>query len=190
MILFMLLALAWAKIRGYKIKPVLKAYALYPYLTVELLYLFLQVNIFVHNYNFIQYTPYLKSMHLYALILPMLYYKLYKPGLIGSGMIIIGTTLNKFVMAQNGGKMPVFASLSRITGYYNQTAMLTADSIHVTGNELTNYIFLSDFIDIGWSILSIGDLFIHAFTFIIIFYTVRECNIRQNKTEAYCDGNT
>lgn len=182
MILFMLLALAWAKIRGYKIKPVLKAYALYPYLTVELLYLFLQVNILLHNYSFIQYTAYLKSLYLYALILPMLYYKLYKPGLVGSGLIIIGTALNKFVMAANGGKMPVFASLSKLTGYYSETAILTADSIHIEGNVLTKYKFLSDFIDIGWSILSIGDLFIHLFTFIIVFYTIKECNIRLNKT--------
>ncbi|NCA93437.1 hypothetical protein EOM82_09490 [bacterium] len=183
MIVYMLLALAWSKIKGYKIKPVLKAYALYPYLAVELLYLFLQANIFMRNYAYIQYTPYLKSIHLYALILPMLYYKLYRPGLVGSGLIVIGTALNKFVMSQNGGKMPVFASLSKLTGYYSESAILTADSIHVAGNELTNYKFLSDIIDIGWSILSVGDLFIHAFTFIIVFYTVRECNIRQNKTE-------
>lgn len=188
MIVYMLFALTLAKIKGYKIKPVMKAYTLYPYVFVELLYLFLQANIFLHNYSFVQYTPYLKSIYLYALIIPMLYYKLYKPGLIGSGLIIIGTVLNKFVMMQNGGKMPVFASLSKLTGYYSETAIGTADSIHVVGTELTKYKFLSDFIDIGWSILSIGDLFIHSFTFIIIYFTIKELNNRLTKTEEINNG--
>ena len=183
MIVYMIFALIWSKIKGYKIRPVIKAYTLYPYLFVELFYLFLQANIFLHNYSFVQYTPYFKSIYLYTLIIPVLYYKLYKPGLIGSGLIIIGTVLNKFVMMQNGGKMPVFASLSKLTGYYSEAAIRTADSIHVAGTELTKFKFLSDFIDIGWSILSIGDMFIHSFTFIIIYFTIKELNNRLDSTE-------
>lgn len=176
MIINMLLALAWAKIRGCRLKPVLKAYALYPYLCVELFYLFFQINIIFDNYFFVQYTRYIQNLHLYALMIPLFYYKIYKPGIIGSGLIVLGSLSNKFVMMHNGGKMPVFASLSKFTGYYNESAFGIADDIHVIGTELTRYKYLSDFIDVGWSILSIGDLLIHSFTFIIIYYTIKVLN--------------
>lgn len=181
MIVYILLAFIWSKIKGYKIMPVFKACSLYPCVIVEFLYLFLQVNIFIHNYIFVQYTPYIKSIYLYALIIPMLVYKLYKPGLFGSALIIIGTLLNKFVIIKNGGKMPVYASLSKITGCYSESAIRSVDNIHIIGTDFTKYKFLTDFIDVGCSILSIGDLLIHSFTFIIIYYTIKEINNRQNK---------
>ena len=89
---------------------------------------------------------------------------------------MIGTLLNKFVIIQNGGKMPVYASLSKLTGYYNKSAIQAVDSIHIIGNESTKFKFLTDYIDIGSSILSIGDLFIHSFIFIVIYYTIKEIN--------------
>jgi hypothetical protein len=109
----------------------------------------------------------------------MLVYKLYMPGLLGSALIITGTLLNKFVMMQNGGKMPVYASLSKITGYYSDSAISYVDNIHIIGTHLTKFKFLTDFIDIGWSILSVGDLLIHSFTFIIIYNIIKDINKRQ-----------
>lgn len=185
MIVYTLFAFIWSKIKGYKIMPVFKAYSLYPCVIVEFLYLFLQFNIIIHNYSFVKYTPYIKNVYLFVLIIPMLVYKLYKPGLLGSALIIIGTLLNKFVMMQNSGKMPVYASLSKITGYYSESAIQSVDNIHVIGTDLTKFKFLTDYIDIGWSILSIGDLLIHSFTFIIIYYTIKEINKRQNIIPKY-----
>lgn len=185
MIVYTLFAFIWSKIKGYKIMPVFKAYSLYPCVIVEFLYLFLQFNIIIHNYSFVKYTPYIKNAYLFVLIIPMLVYKLYKPGLLGSALIIIGTLLNKFVMMQNNGKMPVYASLSKITGYYSESAIQYVDKIHVIGTDLTKFKFLTDYIDIGWSILSIGDLLIHSFTFIIIYYTIKEINKRQNIIPKY-----
>jgi hypothetical protein len=186
--MFMLLAFALAKLKGYRLKPVLKAYSLYPFIFIELLYLFFQLNIFFRNYFYIQYAPYLKSASLCTLIFPMLAYHLYKPGLFGSASIIFGTLLNKYVIYHNGGKMPVYATLSRLTGYYDESAFGHADNLHVIGTDLTKYKFLTDFIDVGWCIFSIGDLFIHAFTVIIVYYTIKELNKCQydndlNKTE-------
>ena len=176
MILYMLLAFISAKIKGYKLKPIIKSYSLYPYFVVEIAYWFLQINIFMENYDFVKYSPYIKSAHLYALIIPILVYKLYKPGLFASALVVVGTFLNKFVMMQNGGKMPVFPSISKITGYYSESAIMTVDNIHIIGNEGTRFKFLTDFIDIGYSILSIGDLLIHSFTFIVIYFTIKELN--------------
>jgi len=176
MLLYILAAFICAKIKGYKIKPIFKAYSLYPYAIFELLYLFLQLSIFMHNYSFVQYTKIINSMYLYTLIIPIMVYKLYKPGICGSVLIMIGTLLNKFVISQNGGKMPVYASFSKITGYYNKSAIEAVDSIHIIGNESTKFKILTDYIDIGSSILSIGDVLIHSFIFIVIYYTIKEIN--------------
>lgn len=178
MILFLLITLAFAKIKGYKIQPIFKAYALYPYFLLEFITVFLQIQIFFDNFVFVQYAPYIKTAYLMSLIIPIIVYKLYKPGLIGAGLILAGTLFNKFVMWQNGGKMPVYATFSKLTGYYSESAIATADGIHVIGSDTTRFKVLSDWIDIGYSILSIGDVLIHLFTVIIVYYAIREINLR------------
>ena len=176
MFINLFLAVICAKIKGNRILPVIKAYSLYPYVIAEVLYLYLQACIFAGNYNYVQYTAIFKTVYLYTLLIPIFVYKLYKPGICGSIFIVIGTCLNKFVMSQNDGKMPVFASLSKLTGYYDESAFGLADNIHIIGNETTRYKFLTDYIDLGNGILSIGDVMIHSFVFIIIYYVIKEIN--------------
>lgn len=176
MLLYPLFALICARLKGWKLKPLRKAYTLYPYAAAEIFYLFLQASIFIHNYRFVQYTSIINNVYLYTLIIPVIFYKLYKPGILGSVLIITGTMLNKFVMNQNGGKMPVYATLSRLTGYYDPAAIQSVDSIHIIGTESVKFKILTDFIDTGSSILSIGDLLIHSFSFIVIYYTIKEIN--------------
>jgi hypothetical protein len=183
MFFFILFALICAKIKGYRVKPILKAYSLYPFAVVQVLYLFLQFNVFLGNYEYIQYASLFKNIYLYTLIIPLFVYKLYIPSLYGSAFIIFGTILNKFVMQQNGGKMPVFASLSKLTGYYDESSIGIIDNIHIAGSETTKYKFLTDFIDIGYSILSIGDVFIHGLAFIMIYNVVKEINKNTDYTK-------
>jgi hypothetical protein len=179
MIFAILFAVALAKVKGYKLKPLLKAYPLYPFAFLTVVLLYLQTCVFLHNYTWIRYAGYIKSVYLVSLVIPFLVYKLYKPGFIGATLIIIGSLLNKFVIWQNGGKMPVFATLSKLTGYYSDAAIKTADSIHVIGSPSTKFKFLTDCIDIGYSVLSIGDVFIHMFVLIILFYVIKELSVRQ-----------
>lgn len=183
MIFAILFALALAKLKGYKLKPLLKAYSLYPFAALTIVLVYLQVCIFFHDYTWIKYAQYIKSVYLFSLVIPFLFYKLYKPGLIGAVFIIFGTFLNKFVMFHNGGRMPVYATLSKLTGYYSETAINASSAIHVTGDASTKYKFLADYIDIGYSVLSIGDLFIHSFVLIIIFYVAKELNNDQGVTK-------
>lgn len=178
MIIYVLLAFGWAKIKGYRIQPVYRAYALYPFAVIELLYWILQIMIFSGNYTFVSYGPYIKSAFLFALIIPMMVYKLYKPGLVGAACMLTGTMLNRFVMQQNGGKMPVFPTLSKLTGYYSDMGIPPTDSIHVLGDQTTKFKWLTDYIDVGYSILSPGDVLIHAFAFIVVYYSIKEINRR------------
>jgi hypothetical protein len=172
MLFQVLLAIIVAKLKGYRIWKALVKPAFYPFYIVEITHIIFQVNIFLQNYSVISYAPYLKTASLYTLLLPIFVYKLYLPALAGSGFIITGTVLNEIVKHANGGKMPVYPTLSRLTGYYRD-GMLENSPLHVLINSETKLKILSDYIDVGYSILSIGDLFIHFFVCIVFFYGIK-----------------
>lgn len=184
MFIYILLAAMAARIKGYNIKPAIKDYSLYPLFLAEAVYIFLQISVFLGNYKYIPYAGVFKTFYLYTLIIPIVVHKLYKTGIYGSIILTIGSLLNRFVMSQNGGKMPVYATLSKHTGYFDEMVLGTADQIHVLGNEATNYKILTDYIDVGYSILSIGDLLIHAFIFITIYSVIITVNTSRQQEES------
>ncbi len=179
MFIYILLAILYAKRKGYNIKSIFRDYSLYPLAVAEFFYIILQVNVFFGNYSYVRYASVFKTLYLYTLIIPIVVHKLYKPGFYGSLLVMIGSLMNKFVMSQNGGKMPVFPSLSKYTGYFSEAPLGTVDQIHIMGNEATKYKILTDYIDVGYSILSIGDVLIHAFIFMVVYFTIKE-NSRKN----------
>lgn len=178
MLVAILLTIVYARLKKLHIKPIIKAYDLYPIFIFELFNIFLQVNIFMHNYSYIQWAEIIKSAYLFLFIIPIINRKLYKPGIIGSFFIIFGTVLNKIVIAANGGKMPIYPTLSKLTGYFDPVMFANNPGIHILGDETSKLIILTDYIDTGYSILSLGDLFIHAFAAIIVYYTIK--SFREN----------
>lgn len=177
MIFQVLLAVLVARLKGYPVGKTLAHYAFYPFYAVELLYILFQVNIFLSNFSFIAFAPYLKSASLYALLLPIFLFKLYKPALAGSGCIVAGTLLNNWVISANGGRMPVYPTLSYLTGYFSKAA-LENDTRHVLGSSATKLKILTDYIDVGFSVLSIGDVLIHVFVFIIFFFSMKSFSMK------------
>lgn len=171
-----LLAMLFAKIKKYKIGPLFKTWTMYPIFAFELMHIFFQVNIFMGNYYFIQFAPTFKKIYLFLFIIPIIVYKEYLTGFIGSMFVFTGTLLNNFVMAQNGGKMPVFPKFSYITGYVSPYALENIKGIHILGSPQTNWWILSDIFDVGWSVLSIGDLCIRVLAFLIIYKTIKVMN--------------
>jgi hypothetical protein len=169
-------AILLAKIKKYKISYLFLSWTFYPIIAFTILTLLLQLSVFLNNYYFVQFASYFKTAYLFTFLIPIFYYKQYKTGLIGSAFIIIGTLLNKFVMYQNNGKMPVYPSLSYITGYFKPNARNSIDNIHIMGNASTPWKILTDYIDVGFSILSIGDLFIHFFPLLVIYQTIKVLN--------------
>lgn len=173
MLLTILLTILYARLRKLHIKPIFKAFDLYPIFVFELFNIYLQINIFLHNYSYIQWAETIKSAYLFLFIIPIIYRKIFKAGIIGSVSILIGTVLNKIVIAANGGKMPIYPTLSKLTGYFDPIMFKTNPGIHILGDETAKLKILTDYIDIGYSVLSIGDLFIHAFAAIVIYYTIK-----------------
>lgn len=161
-----------AKMKGYHVCKALAKPVFYPFYAVELVYIIFQINLFLGDYSFISYASALKTASLYTLLIPIFIYKLYVPALAGSGFIITGTALNELVKHFNGGKMPVYPTLSRVTGYFSNAALQNSP-LHMLGGSDTKLKFLSDYIDVGYSVLSIGDLLVHMFVLIIFYYGIK-----------------
>lgn len=176
MIEVIFLALLFAKIKGYKIKPLFMSWEIYPVMAFVIMYLCLNIEVFLGNYNLVKYSGIFESAYICTFFILIIRYKQYVSAFIGSISIIIGTTLNKVAIYANGGKMPVFPTLSYLTGYVKYDVFTKVNDIHVLGSETTKLKFLTDVIDLGYSILSIGDIFIRIFTFIIIFNTIKSIN--------------
>lgn len=176
MIETILLAMLISKLKGYKLKPLFKSWAFYPTMIFTLLYVFLQIAVFCGDYRFIKYSRLLETIYILTFLVLIFTYNMYGSAIIGSVFIFIGTAFNKLAIAANGGNMPVFPTLSYVTGYAKVESFAIVNDIHILGNEATKLKFFTDYIDLGYSILSIGDIFIRFFTFIIIFNSIKYVN--------------
>ncbi|MDO5291717.1 MAG: DUF5317 family protein [bacterium] len=176
MLLSILIAFIIAKYYKLRVQPLFQCIWILPFAVCEVIYIVFQIATVNGYYGFLPYAHYLKSAFLYTLLLPIVRYKLYKPSVVGSAMILIGTYMNRVVMMANDGKMPIFPSLTKWTGYFSSTPLGVTDTIHCMGNSATKLKFLADYIDIGYSILSPGDVLVHSFTSIIIYYILKQLN--------------
>ena len=172
----MLLALIFAKIKGYKIRPLFNTWAIYPLLAFIIMYIILELMLFQGNYTLIKYADAFHYFYLLTFLVLIIKYKLNMGAIIGSIFIFIGSALNNIAIAANNGKMPVFPTLSYLTGYAKPDSFIKVEDIHVLGNEATKLKFLTDIIDVGYSVMSIGDVCIRVFAFIIIFDTIKAIN--------------
>lgn len=176
MIETILISLIFCKIKKLKIKPLFKSWTIYPVIIMELIYLFIQINVFMDNYMFIKYVGVLKVVYLCS-YLPMIFtYNQYISAIIGSVFVFIGGILNDIAIGANNGYMPVFPYLSYITGYANIEAFDKVNDIHILGDSSAKLKLLTDIFDIGYSVLSLGDIFIRGFVFIVIYNVVKNLN--------------
>ena len=173
MIETILLAIIIAKIKGYRPSTLFKVWPIYLILIFEFIYVISQVKIFMGDYSYIKYSSIMEKLFLSVFLILILLYKQYSSAIIGSVFIVLGGILNNIVISANNGKMPVFPGLSYLTGYVNQELWIKINDIHVIGTETTQLKLLSDIFDFGYCIMSIGDIFIRVFVFLIIFNTIK-----------------
>lgn len=176
-----IISLIFCKIKKMKIKPLFKAWAFYPIILMEIICLIVQANIFVENYNVINYVKILKTLYLCSYLPLIFMYRQYVSAVVGSIFVIIGGILNDIAISVNNGYMPVFPSLSYLTGYMKYDAFDKINDIHILGDSSTKLKFLTDIFDVGYSIFSLGDIFIRVFVFIIIYNSVRYLNLTNEK---------
>lgn len=171
-----IIALIICKIKGYKISPLFKSWTIYPIVFMEFLNIIFQVNIFMKNYELIKYAGILKMIYLCSYLPLVFKYKEYISAIIGSICIVFGGILNDIAIKANNGFMPVFPKLSYLTGYATKESFSKVNDIHILGGTHTNLKFLTDIFDLGYSILSIGDIFIRLYVFLIIYNSVKSIN--------------
>lgn len=181
-----LLAFLFAKIKKHKIKPLFKSWTIYPLIIFEIIYLAGQVIIFSGNYEFIEFMARLKTFYLCIYLLLVFKYEIYISSIIGVSFVFIGGVLNDVVIKANGGFMPVYPTLSYLTGYVKSESFDLVKDIHILGNSQTKLKFLTDYIDLGYSILSIGDVFIRVFVFVIIYNSIKKISSLKSKEEMTC----
>ncbi|MBE5769797.1 MAG: hypothetical protein E7336_00335 [Clostridiales bacterium] len=182
MILFILLAIIIAKMRRHRIGVLLREPSLIPVWIIEIVFWLLQICIWRQDYRFIGYAGYLQTASILALLWPILKFRLYPQAIAGALMVATGSALNRIVMNANDGRMPVTPSFSGITRYYQEGALEAAqDMRHILMSDATKLNFLADYIDVGFSVISVGDVLVHLFTTIVIYCVIAKCN--QKKRE-------
>jgi len=176
-----MISLIFCKVKGLKITPLFKNWTIYPVMFMELIYIIMQVNIYLENYSVINYVGVLKTMYLCS-YLPLIFkYNQYISAIIGAGFVIIGGILNDIAISVNNGYMPVFPTVSYLTGYAKADSFSRVNDIHILGDSTTKLKILTDIIDVGYSVLSIGDVFIRVYVFIIIYNVVKLLNTTKEK---------
>lgn len=187
---------AWYKGYKWKVFNLFKHWSIYPIVLTCLFNIYIIYLMRHGQYWFIEYAKYIKIVSIFFYYGLIMKYKLYdvsifkniklktKPMLtlltspvsLGVLSMGIGSTLNTIAVKFNDSKMPVFADVSFGTGYSKIDMfdkMAYYSDYHVFGSHLSNMIFLTDFIDIFYSIISIGDLFIRAFVVLVIYYSIK-----------------
>lgn len=185
-----LLALLFAKIKGYKIKPLFKSWAIYPLIILEIIHTIGQVTIFTGNYELVEVMRWSKTIYLSIYLLLVFKYEIFISSIIGAGFIFLGGILNDIAIKSNGGFMPVYPTLSYLTGYIKPNTFDVVNDIHILGNSQTKLKILTDFIDLGYAILSIGDVFIRVFVFLIIYNSIKKISCLKSKEEKHANINS
>lgn len=181
MIETILISFIFCKIKKLKLSPLFKNWAIYPVLFMELLYLVVQASIFMENYEVIKYVGILKTIYLCSYLPLVFTFREYIAAIIGSFFVIVGGILNDIAITANNGFMPVFPTISYWTGYAKLDAFNKVNDIHILGDSTTRLKFLTDIFDIGYSVLSIGDIFIRCYVFIIIYNVIKYLNKQKDK---------
>lgn len=179
MIETIILALLIAKLRKYRLKPLLKEWSIYPVAVLAVIYIYLDYMVYHGEYGLLKYSMLLKAAYMCIFSILIFKHRLYRAGFIGAASISFGGILNSIAIHANGGNMPVFPSLSYVTGYVKPDTfqrLMEYDKIHVLGSLSSRLVFLTDTIDLGYSILSIGDVFFRVMPFVIIYGVVKSLN--------------
>ena len=179
------------KYKQYTIKQIFKHWSIYPSLLLVIFYLYLEYTMFVQNYYFLPYSHIIKTATLLSYF-PLIYkYKLLEnqkyinnqflsvltsPTSKAGLFLWIGSSLNKIALFFNDNKMPTYPSVTFWTEYIKPDGFI--DGVHIIGNAYSNAIPLCNVFDLGFTVLSLGDIVIRLFPYIILYYTIKRTNIK------------
>lgn len=174
-----------AKLKRFSLSLLFRTWTFYPILLTQVVSLVCQASIFAGATSFGPWIPYVEPATILSFVFALFAFDLYRPALWGAGGIAAGTVLNRLVIAQNGGHMPVYPTLSYLTGYARPEQFGVMDTLHVLGNEGVKLPFLTDWVDLGYCILSVGDVLIHLYTCVMLYALIKALNLRYGAVEPH-----
>ena len=174
MLIFILIPFLIAYFKGYRIRSAFQVWDLYPFFAACACHAFFVINAWLGNHSYVRFASLLQFFMIFTLLLPIVWRRITYPTLVGVGMSLVGTLMNHIAIRANGGKMPVYPTVSKWIGYYREGQLDgTIDDLHVLMDESSRLVFLTDYFDFGSCVLSPGDLLIHSFASIIIYYAIK-----------------
>lgn len=172
------------------IKLIFYDWPIYLPLLMLCIYIIAEILIFNDQYWITQYGTQIKQLTLLSYLGLALKYYLYdsekenqsewmrfftSPFVIAITCLVTGFILNGIAITLNSGHMPVFASTTYFTGYTDVNSF-TEDSFYILGDQNSKAIPLCDIYDIYYSNLSLGDIFVRAYAFLLLFFSIKRIN--------------
>jgi len=178
--------------KQYNMKLVFKEIYIYLPLLFLILYLILEVLIFNNITWFLPYGAIIKQVTLLSYLGLIVRYELYNsmyekyrdkgfiafitsPFSLAIFCLCVGYFFNYIAIVSNNYHMPLFNDLSYWSGY-TDIHSFTVDSFYILGDYKSKYIIFCDIIDLGYTTLSIGDVFIRFYPFVILFFSIKKSN--------------
>ena len=186
--------------KQYNINLIFKNWSFYPPIILLVLYLILEVMMLNNIIWFLEYSTIIKQLTLLSFLGLVIEYELYdsyfekykgnglkafltSPFVFAMVSLCIGLILNYIAVFSNNGHMPIFLSFSYATGYADIQA-LTKDTFYILGDHTSKMIFFCDTLDIlGLSNLSIGDLFVILCMTTILYFSVKQTNMKNKNVK-------
>ena len=177
------------KYKKYSIKQIFKHWSIYPSIIMLIFYLYLEYTMFVQNYYFLQYQYIIKTATLLSYFPLIFTYKLYdnpkyisnnfmsvitSPMIKSGCCLLIGSIFNRIAVFFNNNKMPTYPNISYWTKYINDSGFI--DEIHTIGTSHSSLILICNIFDLGYGVLSFGDLLVRLYVFIILYYSIKNKN--------------
>ena len=173
----------------YDIKLIFKHISIITPLLFLLFYLFLEYTTFVGWHYFLQYQYIIKTATLLSFLPLIITYKLIEnPKYINNQFLSIltspaskaglslwiGSSLNRLALYYNNNKMPTYPSISYWTKYIKPDGFI--DGVHIIGDAYSNMVLLCNTWDLGFTVLSLGDVIVRIFPFIILYHSIKRSN--------------
>jgi hypothetical protein len=182
MIEMILLAIIIAKYKKYKINYLFKEILFLPFLLLIMIFIIYHISIIINYSPFVLFTNNnYKNYQVLVLISPLLLLFKYLPPLrtiICFPLYLLGNILNTIAINSNNGFMPVFLYTSKLTGYYYIVEKYGI-SVHTFHQEGVKLFLLTDILDFGYVVYSIGDLLIFTYIPVLIYYSIKQLNQKQ-----------
>jgi len=177
------------KYKQYCIRQIFKHWSVLPSIIMLIFYLYLEYTMFVQNYYFLQYQYIIKTATLLSYFPLIFTYKLYdnpkyinnnfmsvitSPMIKSGCCLLIGSIFNRIAVFFNNNKMPTYPNISYWTKYINDSGFI--DEIHTIGTSHSSLILICNIFDLGYGVLSFGDLLVRLYVFIILYYSIKNKN--------------